>query len=120
MKAYIILLIGILLGVVGQYFFKGGVNNTSFEFNNISSIIKLFLSPMILIGLTAYALSTLFYLVSLKTIPQSVAYPAISVGYILVVLIAWRFYGESLTVLKIMGVLTIMLGVGLLFIQNSK
>lgn len=120
MKPYIILFIGILLGVIGQYFFKAGISSTNVEMNSLTNIVRVFLTPKIIIGLAAYGLSTLFYLTSLKSIPQSIAFPALSVGYIIVVLMAWRFFGESLTITKVAGVLVIMFGVGLLFTEAPK
>ena len=100
----ILLFLSIILGVAGQVFFK---------FFSISNGNKwIFLA----VGLFFYGISTVFYILSLRGgVPLSVAYPSLSIGYVVVVLLASYLFAEPITSSKVAGVIMICLGVLLLF-----
>ncbi|MBB6282035.1 hypothetical protein [Geobacillus subterraneus] len=99
-----------LLLVAGQFLWKYGMARQKFELDVIS-IIKLLLSPWILLGLVVYGAATVIWLFILSRVPLSVAYPLQSIAYVLAVFGAYALFHEPLSVPKIIGVILIMLGV---------
>jgi small multidrug resistance pump len=54
--------------------------------------------------------------VALRAIPVSVAFPSVALSYVLVALLASFWFGESLGVAHIAGIVLIVVGVGVLHI----
>jgi multidrug transporter EmrE-like cation transporter len=50
---------------------------------------------------------------ALSRVPVSVAYPLLSIGYIVNAFAAWYLFGESLTAQKLVGIAVICIGVWL-------
>ncbi len=100
---YLSLVVGILLGVGGQFLLKAGADG--------ETLSAQYLAPQSILGLALYSASAICYMFALRGIPLSVAFPAVSLSYILVVGIAhWR-YAEPLGWSKLTGVLLICTGV---------
>ncbi len=76
--------------------------------------MKIFLVPNVIIGLLFYAVSTVFWLIALSKIELSVAYPMLSMGYILLMIISYFLLNESITVYKVVGTLLVVAGVTLI------
>lgn len=110
-----LLLCGVLLNAAAQLLLKAGTNAVGqFEFSadNIVPIgMRLALEPHILGGMACYAVSLVVWILGLSRVPVSVAYPLLSIGYVLNALAAWHFFGESLTAQKLVGIGFIILGV---------
>ncbi len=107
---YLSLLAGILLGVVGQFLLKAGADG--------DSLSAQYLAPQSILGLMFYFVAALCYMFALRGIPVSVAFPGVSVSYIVVVGVAhWR-YDEPLGLNKLAGVLLICTGVFLVARQT--
>lgn len=115
---YLTLTIAISLGIIGQLLLKNGMNRTHIEMNSIVNIIRVFLTPYVLVGICLYGISTVFYLMTLSKLPLSVAYPAISISYIVIMFLSYLFFHESLNIFKIIGTVLILGGVSLLFIKQ--
>ena len=62
-------------------------------------------------GIACYALSVVVWIVALSRVPVSVAYPMLSIGYVVNALGAWTLLGESLTPLRMAGTVIIVAGV---------
>jgi multidrug transporter EmrE-like cation transporter len=63
------------------------------------------------IGLGCYGVSVILWLGALSRLPVSVAYPMLSLGYVVNAVAAWVLFGEALTATKLAGVGLIGLGV---------
>ena len=111
--AYLVLAFSILLGVVGQLLLKSGAGTPSV------SLIGQILAPHSMIGLGVYFVSALCYMYSLRKLPVSVAFPAVSLSYVIVALLAWRLYDEPLGWSKLAGIVLICSGVALINRQLS-
>lgn len=111
---YLFLVASMSLAITGQFLLKKGVLASSLTLN-LESILKTVLSPLIFLGLAAYAFSAVIWLFVLQKFPLSVAYPALSLTYIAIVLISLYIFKEPLTTFKIIGVFFIILGVYFLF-----
>lgn len=121
-----LILVFILLGLVGQYLFKGGMSlpvskelvaavgqdvATGAFVSALLHVVQLLLHPLILTGLAAYALSTACWLAVLSKTDLSFAYPMLSIGYVAILLMGWLRFDEDVTLLRWMGVLLISVGI---------
>jgi multidrug transporter EmrE-like cation transporter len=105
--SYVALAGGISGGVVGQMLLKKGAGEGDF----IAQLFNLFT----IVGFAFYGASAILYIVALRKIPVSVAFPSVSVSYIVVALLGAFLYGEPLGWLKLVAIGLILLGVILLF-----
>lgn len=109
---------GILLNAVAQLLLKAGTNavgaiHLTAE-NWLPIGIKLATQLPILGGLTCYVLSVVVWIIGLSRVDVSIAYPMLSLGYIVNALGAWYFLGEMISLQRIAAIVIILLGVGLL------
>lgn len=111
---YILLLVSMSLAVVGQFLLKKGVILSTLTFN-ITSIIKTLFSPLILLGFTLYGISSIIWLFILQKFPLSVAYPALSFTYVVIVALSVLLLKEPFTSYKLIGIIFIVFGVFLIF-----
>ncbi|HUE19758.1 MAG TPA: EamA family transporter [Stellaceae bacterium] len=107
MPYYAALFGGILLGVVGQILLKTGVLGAA----NI--MVQLF-SPYTILGIGAYGCAAFLYLIAIRKIPLSLAYPSVAVSYVVVAVIAHFFWDEPLNAGKLAAIALILAGVALL------
>ena len=112
------LLTGVLLNAAAQLLLKAGTNAVGhFEFaaaNIVPIGWRLATEPHIMGGMACYVLSLAVWIVGLSRVPVSVAYPMLSIGYVVNVLAAWWLFGESITPMKIAGIGFIIIGVWLI------
>ena len=112
---FALLMTGVLLNAAAQLLLKAGTNAVGqFEFSaqNILPVgMKLALEPHIAGGLACYVFSVAVWIVGLSRVPVSIAYPMLSVGYIVNAVAAWYLFGESLTAQKLIGIAFIVCGV---------
>ena len=112
---FALLMTGVLLNAAAQLLLKAGTNAVGrFEFSveNILPVgMKLALEPHIAGGLACYVVSVAVWIVGLSRVPVSIAYPMLSVGYIVNAIAAWYLFGESITAQKMIGIGFIVCGV---------
>ncbi len=110
-----LVMLGVLLNAGAQLLLKAGTNRVgefAFALGNVLPIgTRLATSPHILAGLGCYVVSVVVWILALSRVPVSVAYPMLSVGYIVNALAAWWLFGESLTAQKVVGIGFIVVGV---------
>ena len=113
--SYGFILLGVLLNAAAQLLLKAGTNVVGrFDFapENIVPVgMKLALEPHIVGGVACYVVSLVVWLLGLSRIPVSVAYPMLSIGYVINALAAWYLFGESLGAQKLVGIAFIIGGV---------
>ena len=110
-----LLMLGVILNASAQLLLKAGTNAVGhFEFT-VANILpvgtKIALEPHILGGMLCYVVSLGVWIMGLSRVPVSIAYPMLSVGYVLNALAAWHLFGESLTAQKLVGIGFIIAGV---------
>ncbi|HLY46905.1 MAG TPA: EamA family transporter [Stellaceae bacterium] len=81
------LVAAILFGIAGQIALKAGAVGSS-------SLAAQFVNPLTLVGLAVYAVAALCYVVALKKIPVSVAFPSVAASYAIVAVIAHLLWNE--------------------------
>jgi len=110
---FILLLSNIGLVVSGQTLIKQGVNKIS-DFRAIpfmGFIVKSFTSPSIVGGIFLYVISTIIWLMLLSRINLSMAYPGLSIGYLIILGISWFYLKETVTLYQVIGVALIISGI---------
>ena len=112
-----LLLTGVLLNAGAQLLLKAGTTAVgTFEFSTANIIpigTRLALEPHILGGLTCYVVSVVVWILGLSRVEVSIAYPMLSIGYILNAFAAYYLFGESLNAQKLIGIGFIIVGVWL-------
>ncbi len=81
---FLLLAASILLGTLGQILMKWGMEAPKPILANAGPLLRTFSSWPVLAGLFSYGLSSLFWLMTLKRMALSTAYPMVSLSYILV------------------------------------
>jgi multidrug transporter EmrE-like cation transporter len=108
-------MLGVLLNAAAQLLLKAGTNRVgefAFSLDNLVPIgAKLVANPPIIAGLGCYVVSVVVWILALSRVPVSVAYPMLSVGYIVNAFAAYLLFGESITVQKLVGIGFIVIGV---------
>ena len=108
---YLFLIVSILLGVLGQIALKSGADRTGTFFEQL-------LNPLTLVGLGAYALAALCYLVSIRRIPVSVAFPSVSASYIAIAIAAHFLWNEPFGLRQLLSIALIGFGIYLLHLPS--
>lgn len=110
-----LILFGVLLNACAQLLLKAGTNRIGhfdFSLNNALPIgWQLATNPYIFGGLSCYVVSVVVWILALSRVPVSIAYPMLSIGYVVNALAAWWLFGESLTTMRIAGIGIIIVGV---------
>jgi multidrug transporter EmrE-like cation transporter len=118
MKQIILVLVTVGLNVLGQFLMKQGMSSIGAIHGNTSAVAsglsRAFLNPYVLAGVGTYGLSSVFWLILLSRVELSYAYPALSLGYVLVTLVGAFLLGENVSSMRWAAVLVICLGVVLL------
>ena len=115
---FALLLIAMCLTVTGELLLKTGMNRHG-ELNvELSTIIptavKLFTSPWVVGGFFFVFSGALFWLAVLSRWPLSLAYPLLSISYIIGIIASVLFLGEKINLVQLAGVFVIILGVFLI------
>ncbi|MDR3602430.1 MAG: transporter [Desulfosporosinus sp.] len=103
--SYILILSSIFLGAFAQVLMKIGTSKIQL---NVISIIT---SWYIMSGLSLYAFSAVFWIFAISKVQLSLAYPMVSLGYIIVFILSYFILGESISLLRLFGLFTIIAGV---------
>ena len=113
--SFSLIMTGVLLNAGAQLLLKAGTNAVGrFDFSLANLVpvgMKLAFEPHIVGGLACYVVSVVVWIMGLSRVEVSIAYPMLSVGYILNAVAAWYLFGESMTAQKLVGIAFIVLGV---------
>lgn len=116
--SFSLILLGVLLNAIAQLLLKAGTNTIGhFEFQSQNIVpvgIQLAFQPYIVGGIACYAVSLVVWIMALSRVPVSIAYPMLSIGYLINALGAWHWLGEALTTQKMLGISFIIVGVVLI------
>jgi len=102
--SFSLILVGVLLNAAAQLLLKAGTNAMPLG-------LRLAIEPHILAGLACYVVSVVVWIVALSRVPVSIAYPMLSIGYVVNAVAAWYLLGEAVTPMRLAGIGIIVLGV---------
>jgi multidrug transporter EmrE-like cation transporter len=118
-----LVLTGVLLNAIAQLLLKAGAGSLAdveLRASNALAIAgRLVFNVPIIAGLCCYALSVVVWILALARVEVSVAYPMLSVGYVVNALAAWWLFNENLSGTRIAGIGIILVGVWLVARSSS-
>ena len=113
------ILTGVLLNAVAQLALKAATRRIGVLVPEDGALLDMGLriaaQPAVWAGLLCYALSVLCWIVALSRTDVSLAYPFLSIGYVITALAAWQLFGESLSAQRLSAIGLICAGVILLY-----
>jgi multidrug transporter EmrE-like cation transporter len=111
MPFWLALSIALLLGVAGQISLKWGVRQEGKLAGFNIQFLRAFFNPWVLLGLFSYAVSSLFWLISISQAELSFVYPFISLNFALIALLSWLIFNDAMGPYRLLGIFLICLGV---------
>jgi multidrug transporter EmrE-like cation transporter len=114
---FALVLTGVLLNAVAQLLLKAGAGSLAdVELRASNALLiagRLLANVPIIAGLACYVLSVVVWILALSRVEVSVAYPMLSIGYVVNAVAAWWLFGENLSGARLAGIGVILLGVWL-------
>ena len=119
LSTFAFILTGVLLNAAAQLLLKAGTNAIGGAIhltagNWFATGVKVVSQPPILAGLACYAVSLVMWIIGLSRTDVTIAYPMLSLGYVVSALGAWMFLGEIVSAQRLLAIGVIMVGVALL------
>ncbi len=113
--AFSLVLAGVLLNAIAQLALKASVSSGGAIALNISSLIEsaggLVVNVWLWLGLICYAISVVVWIIALSRVDVSIAYPMLSIGYVVNAAAASYLFNENLSFERCLGIGIILLGV---------
>ena len=115
LASFLLILAGVLLNAGAQLLLKAGVGPLGPIGLDAASLLPTLLRILqqwpILAGLACYVVSVGFWIVALSRVDVSLAYPMLSLGYVVNAVAAWWLFGEALGPMRFAGIVLILAGV---------
>ena len=115
--AFSFLITGVLLNAGAQLLLKAGTNVlgviTLTRDNWTDTLWRMGMQGHFVLGVACYMVSLVVWIMGLSRVPVSIAYPMLSLGYIVNAIAAQYLFGEAVTVSRWLGIGFIVLGVWL-------
>lgn len=115
LATFALILVGVLLNAGAQLLLKAGVQplgELSVGLHNLlPTMVKVLMQWPIVAGLACYVISVGVWIVGLSRVEVSIAYPMLSMGYVVNALLAWWLFGEALGPMRWAGMVLILAGV---------
>ena len=108
---YVLALISISLGAVGQFGLKVGAGQLKLSNGIWAALMSYITNIYIVLSLLCFAASMIMWIFVLRKLELSIAYPMVSLGYILTLALAFFFLNEPLRLTKLVGTALIITGV---------
>lgn len=108
---WLILLLVVVLGTAGQLSLKYAFQSSTSAKETSNSVRNLLFSPYFWIWFISYIIITVLWLIVLRTIPLSQAFPALGLTFALVPLASHRFLHENVVFSQWLGIAVIVAGV---------
>ena len=105
---------GVLLNAAAQLALKASVRDhgaIELTAGALPVAMRLAGEPALWLGLVCYGISVIVWILALSRVDVSIAYPMLSIGYVVNALAAWALFGEALTAMRLAGIGIIIVGV---------
>jgi multidrug transporter EmrE-like cation transporter len=111
------LMAGVLLNAAAQLLLKAGTNVLGVlsltRETWPDTLLKMATQGYFALGIACYGISVFVWILGLSRVPVSIAYPLLSVGYVVNAIAAYYLFGEALTLTRWLGIGFIVVGVTL-------
>ena len=118
MQNFLLILACVTLGVSGQLMLKHGMSARGNPVDEMAEVVPHLLAaaanPFVIGGGILYALSFALWLIVLTRADLSYAYPLLSMGYVIVVILSRVVFHEVVTPARLLGTLVVCFGVYLI------
>jgi multidrug transporter EmrE-like cation transporter len=114
MKGLILILLSVGLNASAQLLIRAGmlkIGETTSGARLLEAIPSMLTNWQLWLAMIAYGVSILTWMMALSKYEASFAYPFLSLGFVLVTLCGYLFFGESVGALRIAGVALICVGI---------
>ncbi|MFO1397097.1 MAG: SMR family transporter [Burkholderiales bacterium] len=116
-SAFAFLITGVILNAGAQLLLKAGTNAlgviTLTPDNWFHTFWRMATQSHFVIGVACYMVSLVVWIMGLSRVPVSVAYPMLSLGYVINAVAAHYLFGETVSATRWLGIGFIVLGVWL-------
>lgn len=110
-----LILTGVLLNAAAQLALKASVKGSGAIALETSVLVptalQLASQPWLWLGIGCYVVSVVVWLLALSRVDVSIAYPMLSIGYVVNALAAWAWLGETMSLGRMAGIGIIIVGV---------
>ena len=111
-----IIILSVLCSSVAQIALKKGMIQCDCSFapqlsNIVPLVSSLVLNPFIVAGVFLHVMALFTWLYVLKHVDVSYAYPFISMGFVIVLLLSYFLFNEAINLYRIAGVASIIFGI---------
>ena len=111
------LMAGVLLNAAAQLLLKAGTNVLGVlsltRDTWPDTLLKMATQSYFVLGIACYGISVFVWILGLSRVPVSIAYPLLSVGYVVNAIAAYYLFGEAVTLTRWLGIGFIVVGVTL-------
>lgn len=113
MLNFALLLLSVAMGATGQFLFRLGMKS----YGQVSAggafreLFSIALTPAIFIGFILFGMSSVVWLSVISKSELSSAYPMVSLGYVLTLVLSKVFLNEQISMFKVLGTVLIICGV---------
>jgi multidrug transporter EmrE-like cation transporter len=118
LPAFLFILAGVLLNAVAQLALKASVQEMGAIVLTLDTLLpvawRLARQPWLWAGLACYGVSVIVWIMALSRVDVTIAYPMLSIGYVVSAIAAWLLFGEPLTAGRLTGIGIIIVGVYIL------
>jgi multidrug transporter EmrE-like cation transporter len=119
LTTFAFIITGVLLNAVAQLLLKAGTNALGGAIhltmsNWFETLVRVGTQLPILGGLACYVISLVVWIMGLSRTDVTIAYPMLSLGYVVAAAGAWLFLGEAVSPQRLLAIGVIMVGVALL------
>ena len=109
------IVITVILNASAQIFLRSGVKDIPVDMllaqRDIAGLVVRIINGGVIAGLMAYVISVVTWMYVLSRLPVSVAYPAVSLAYVVGVGMGWLFLGEQVSAGRLLGVGIVLIGI---------
>lgn len=106
-----LIIASVACGAVGQLILKAGMKALGPLQLSLNTLISMATSPLLLVGIAVFGVSTLLWLLALMKADLSFAYPFLSLTYIAVLIGGAVLFQENVTLPRVIGFAVIVAGV---------
>ena len=118
MKYYVVLAISIAFNSASLVLLKKGALAMEDFFENLGSFkawLKLLTNTYMLLAIFCFGAAFVTWMIALKKLDLSLAYPLASTSYIAIAIISCFLFNETISITRWAGIGIIMVGVGVMF-----
>ncbi|NTV13080.1 MAG: 4-amino-4-deoxy-L-arabinose transferase [Desulfobulbaceae bacterium] len=118
LAAFAFIITGVLLNAAAQLALKASVHEMGAIVLTLDTLApvawRLARQPWLWAGLSCYGISVVVWILALSRVDVTIAYPMLSIGYVVSAVAAWMLFGETLTAGRLTGIGVIIVGVCIL------